>query len=689
MGITTNIDPIEFAPVGSVLEVIDTIERHRYRLDIHRPIEIEGREENPFLYPVDRAIVVSAGEISLPSVVSVYVRSPDGAQIDKILTNNTSRTFEPARYILEICAPVKIYLEVDAGMEITAHNDRMEFTFTETARIVIGARSGHRHPQATITITEDPEDIMASISTFGSALKSLTPERSFPTLRGHPPALQFGSTLEIPPGLEPPETGVTIEIRPTLEEIFSTATLAYYLGARLVPGETPQIRTEEGFEFSLDPIDTAEDVERISKQIFLLDCITRTQGLYDVEMYERETLNSRIEIDFAELYQAPLAIQLERYLEIPFNVLHDLIPIWGLVADVQPTAESTLALPYLVDDLAILRCRISPDAGEQNLPPSSSAVPTRSSTSDSPDQLEVTSRQEWSRAAEHVWVGDGIMPGASKAIPAGYQHRFDRAPSSGSISVTVVCNDDEMNLEQNALHNVFHNEGDLDLALYHDVTTADLRDILESSPDLFHYIGHIEQEGFTCSDGLFDAGSLDSTGVGAFFLNACRSYIQGKHLVEAGAIGGIVTLSEVVNSGAITIGATVGRLLDLGFPLYAAIDIAQGESIMGDRYLVIGDGRMALSQPDAVPVLYEIESGKDHHDLTIHSYPTSIIDMGSLVHPFLANEIYSHIVSQSRPAYETDTQTLLEYLALQTTPVRINGEHRWSDDLTEATLLTD
>jgi hypothetical protein len=46
--------------------------------------------------------------------------------------------------------------------------------------------------------TTDAEDVMMAILTFRSALKTTSPERSFPTLRGHPPAIELNDRLEIP-----------------------------------------------------------------------------------------------------------------------------------------------------------------------------------------------------------------------------------------------------------------------------------------------------------------------------------------------------------------------------------------------------------------------------------------------------------------------------------------------------------
>src|SRR5699024_3463049 len=150
--------------------------------------------------------------------------------------------------------------------------------FGDETEIVVGARSHHSRPATTLTTPADPERMMRAVSTFGSALKTFSPERSYPTLRGHPPAVELGDELDLN-GLTPPETGVTIEVPSTYRSVFVVAPLAYYLGARVRPSETPRVRTETGFTHSLDgALGFERSVERTLKQVFFVDCLVRTDG---------------------------------------------------------------------------------------------------------------------------------------------------------------------------------------------------------------------------------------------------------------------------------------------------------------------------------------------------------------------------------------------------------------------------
>ncbi|WP_342764494.1 hypothetical protein [Haladaptatus sp. R4] len=258
-------------------------------------------------------------------------------------------------YTIELCPPIKLYLHVEGTVSIGASFEDVTIDFGSVVDVNIGGRSLHRRPAGTVTTTTDPADMMAAISTFGSALKTTSPERSFPTLRGHPPTVELGEELHVPDGLKPPETGITVEVPPEYGSIFPVAPLAYYLGAELVPGNTPRIVTDE-FEHPLDTsLGFEKEVERVLKQTFLFDCIARTEGLYPVNLYERREVESMVDLDFATLYDTPFAKRLEAYLSVPYNLIEEFVPDWQLTTHVSPTSDNVEMLPFLVNDLAIIR----------------------------------------------------------------------------------------------------------------------------------------------------------------------------------------------------------------------------------------------------------------------------------------------------------------------------------------------
>ena len=218
--------------------------------------------------------------------------------------------------------------------------------------------------------------------------------------------------------------------------------------------------------------------------------------------------------------------------------------------------------------------------------------------------------------------------------------------------------------------------------MHHDLTTGELEGILTSGTDFLHYIGHIEAGGFECADGTLDASELESVGVGAFFLNGCASYEQGMALVERGAIGGVVTLTDVINTGAIRIGRAMGRLLNSGFPLGVALELAREESVVGSQYLVVGDSGLAVAQAqNGTPNLCEINQTSGGFRLEFHTYPTPKAGMGTMNLPLIKGADIRSLTSNNLQSFELSRQELSQFLLLEEAPVRINGNLRWPSQI--------
>jgi hypothetical protein len=339
-----------------------------------------------------------------------------------------------------------------------------------------------------------------------------------------------------------------------------------------------------------------------------------------------ETIPQRAPCRLLHRSTEPVGGQLRENGEIVLGVnkYEEYIPDWKLSTYIEPTPESVEMLPFAVNDLAVVR---TPENQESSPPDEEVAALddflrtddfTRGTNTDTGNNTTYY-RPHSTDSLEQVWVGEGMPLGASKALVGGYQNRLGRTPTSGDITITVVCNEFQSPLrlregngvreEQEIVDTVYGSRANLpfDVTVHHDLTTTEFRSVVKSSTDFFHYIGHVDEDGFECPDGSVDAGTLDSVGIDAFFLNACRSYDQAKRLIEAGSIGGIATLTDVLNSEAVSIGGILARLLNLGFPLNAALEIASDEIFLGEQYLVVGNGGVAIAQTEGgTPNLCEI-----------------------------------------------------------------------------------
>ncbi|MFB6253272.1 MAG: hypothetical protein ABEI06_01520, partial [Halobacteriaceae archaeon] len=518
-----------------------------------------------------------------------------------------SLNLDKGKYTLEFSTAIKTYIQVDSAITLEADDETMKIDFGSSTDITIGSRSRHEHPEATITTTKDPADIMEAVSYLGSAMKTFSPERSYPTLRGHPPLIEFGDELNVPDSLSKPETEITIEIPATLKHIFVSAPLSFYLGATLTKGETPKIKTSNGFEYALaDITDFETSVAQILKQVFFLDCVTRTEGLYQVDLEERNKIESKVDLDFDALYQQSPAKRLESYLTVDFETIRPHLPEWELTTHLAPEYDNLEILPFVINDLAIIRSPAAEDETTKSeqakaveefvrddaFTRSAGETTTGTVTSIQPTETE---------SIDQAWIGDGAPIGASKPTKTAFTNRLERTKAEGDIDITVICNDTQMEEERDIVAETYGDRENLpfDITMYHEVSTQGLRTLLQEPTDFLHYIGHIDDDGFECVDGKLDTNTLDSVAIDAFFLNACQSYSQGMNLIESGSIAGVVTLSEVLNSGAVEVGSTFARLLNRGFPFRTALNIAKEESIVGHQYSVVGDGNLSLTQPES------------------------------------------------------------------------------------------
>ncbi len=182
-----------------------------------------------------------------------------------------------------------------------------------------------------------------------------------------------------------------------LESIYPIA-LAYYLNAIVVPGECVSRHPDTTY-----PLDRGDGVEhgvaQLLKHVFTLDCITRTEGFYPITLGEREAFEERladtdIDIDFAALYEQPLAKQLQQYVSVPFDLVEDFVPRWPLTADVRPVSNYLPYIPFVVVQLGTFRCL--PTNHAQSVPTESPSIEAfcRSQTVASDDFVRAPMRRQ-------------------------------------------------------------------------------------------------------------------------------------------------------------------------------------------------------------------------------------------------------------------------------------------------------
>ena len=705
--------------------VVDHIENTQFTLYTDQPVDPRPGDEDDHYFPVDASVRIDADEIVVPRVANIIVHDVDG----RVVAEGLDVTLPPDTYHVEVSsAPAKTYFRVDGGVDVTtAESTRIRFP--EREYLAGGFRSFNDQPAGTITTPGEPTAVMRAVSRFGSALKTTSPERSFPTLRGHPPLVEIGEEFSVPDHVERPETGIRIVVPPEFRALYPVVPLAYYLGATVVPGDEPRL-VGDGWELSLGP-SVERTAGRVLRQTFHLDCIARTEGFFAVDLHERETTS--LDLDWRELYETPIAERIGEYLAIPFDRIEPELPPWTLTTDVRPAASNAETLPFVAAELSLVRspetvpsidessANAGNDAGADDdvrivrsdddvgLVRSDDDVGLVRSDDDTglirPDGGSVRGIEPRSHGAfipdnvsfvrpdpvdtvEHAWVGEGIPIGANKATLQAYRRRLavGAVDEQFRISVLVVCNDDLMREEGNVA-NLYglRDVVQFDIDVRYDLSRAEMREALESDIDFLHYVGHVDDRGMQCADGYLDltAERLD-VGVSAFLLNACQSYEQGEALIDRGSRGGIVTLADVANTPATRLGRIAARLLNSGFNLRTALHVARRDLITGQQYIVIGDGGTTVCQSrSGVAIVGNLDrSGDDRWELSAELFPNGPYGVGTMA-TLNAEPVHAHYYIPSKKVTASmSPEEFREFCSLEMLPFFDDGELRWSDDFT-------
>lgn len=677
-------------PAG--LEVYDSIEQRHLHVRTPESVAITATDSDGFCYPVDAACTIKTNSILFDHWSFLNLRDDNGDWSQKIEPGE-SITLDRDVQFLELSGPIKLYCRVTTPGRVETGLDSIRLRLDRKATITIGARSLHEKPSGTIRVPDDPASMMEAVSMLSSALKTTSPERTWPTLRGHPPLIERADELEIPSKLSKPETDVTLEVPPTYRHLYTVSPLAYFLGADVRPRSEPVLRTPQ-FVHHLGVDDRFEDeVATLLKQFFFLDCLARTEGLFEKDLYERTRLEGRLPLDLTAVYDLPLSSRLEQYFAVPYAQIEPFVPRWPLTAHVPDAPTGIELLPFIVNELGIVRephgTTLTGDQSESRSQAElvrSVASSRNSSGSPSEPRRQFVIPEINDESIEHAWFGEHVPQTASKATIEAYRSQLERDSRSESIEILLVCNDVRMLEEHDLLDDVYGNREELPFGVtsefgVHSERLATL--LTDGGYDFVHYIGHATPDGLDCSDGKLDVRTLESVDVGVFFLNACQSYDQGLALVHRGAFGGVSTLVDVDNERAVGIGETMARLLNLGFPLRAALEIAREQLATNDNYLIVGDGSTDIAQTEgSAPLIVELERRRSSEfDFAVRSYPTKEFKLGTVTESNLKEVSDRHLTPSYTPFSPTTEEPLHEFLMWTKYPILFDGELCWNDDI--------
>ncbi|THE66169.1 hypothetical protein D8Y22_04425 [Salinadaptatus halalkaliphilus] len=654
--------------------------------------------------PVDETVVTTTDSLSFPHAV-VYAFAlgrDDRYELDPC---GQPLELEAGEYVVDVDTEIKTYLRFSgrATIERTADFESVVVSFPERTRVVLGFRSRHELPADTITVPDSTDGVAAALPHLASSHKTASPDRSYPTLRGHPPLLEPGESLQIPERIREttPSHPVELLVPPDYASLYTIAPLAYYLQAdvslleqRRSESAGPRLRIPDyGIDERLSSMPDLEyDVARLLRTTFFLDCLVRNAGPYGTSLSELSVLDA-LELDAAALYDASPQRRLATYLEVPYAAIEHRIPDWHLSTYVTPDYDHLEVLPFLLDRLSLLYTPRTSELEGQELVERSlddfyrggaESAPTRASAGQvaSVDVVKPDLRH----GRVHGWLADGVPIDVFKSTTEAYENRLDYLQgASDEISIRVVLNDPDMAGEHADVTEIYRQRSEdlpIDVVVRESLRTDELARLFESEHDFVHYIGHCETDGLRCSNGYLSASSVDHCRVQTFFLNACGSFYEGTTLLKKGSVAGAVTFTKVLNDHAIKVGSTFAKLLVHGFSIERAMGLARRRIMMGKDYAVVGDGTHSLTQGEhRVPTTITIdplEGEPGSYFVTVDCYSTRVT--GSYYFPHTADNDHAYLCGQESH-FTLSSAELASLLKETEASVVYDGDIYWSEQL--------
>ncbi|SFK87598.1 hypothetical protein SAMN04487950_1577 [Halogranum rubrum] len=634
--------------------------------------------------PVDATLTGTASELRFPPVLVVVEQLDTDTQFE--LGSDVGPVDLPsAQYLVRVESGILAYVRFDGAARLEKPGyEQAVLSFDDITEVTLGFRSRVESPPETITVPKTTDGLATALSLLSAGYRTTTPDRSFPTMHGHPPLIELGDELDVPDAVveQREAVDVTLTVPPRFDYLFPASSLAHYLGAtvRTESNVTPTLRTPDQ-TWELPPLpEFPRECAALLRRVFMLDCLVRNAGPHGTDLEEMRHLDT-LGLNADRLYDRSLAARLDAYIETPFERVSDELPQWHLSMYVDPTLDHVETLPSLLRTLPnVFLPSSEPLSGSERLTRSLDDFYRQREASVSVDLVD----PDLGPGRVHGWLAPGVPIDVFKAVPGAYTNRLKyHQQVSESMSVVAVLNDNEMAQEHAEAARIYREratELDLDITVREHLSTDELAEVFETPSDLVHYIGHCEESGLRCRDGHLSISSLDESHAQSFFLNACGSFHEGVELVKKGSVAGAVTFNKVLDSQAVRVGTVFVRLLMNGFCIERALRLARRRIMTGKDYAVVGDGTHTLAQGENyVPAEAALSHRPDGaFDLQYEVFSPSA--HGGYFQPRLPDTEQSHLIGQAT-SHRLDRDTLVEFLNLANAPVVYDGDIHWSKEL--------
>ncbi|WP_435364872.1 hypothetical protein [Haloarchaeobius sp. DYHT-AS-18] len=602
---------------------------------------------------LDTTVTGRVLELAVPDVL-VEV-SLDGDGYEKLPEYKTVQQLADGEYTVKLSGELTAYIRFDGAATLRRRaGGTAELTFEHPTAVTLGFWTMVDYPEHTVTVPPTPTGVATALTHLSSAHIRMTPDRTLPGWREHPPLVELGDETHVPDAVREatPETGIELVVPDALAPLFPATPLVHYLGAtvRVDPGrERPLLRApavDIAHEFSALP-DFQFEAADLFERVFYLDCIIRAAGPDSQGDLVELDLLAAIDTDLTATYDASVAERLAHALDPQVAALDDRLPSRNYVLFAEPAAEHVPVLPFAMSYL-----------GRVYLPSAA-------------DTLDLTRER---RRGIVGWLGEGSHPDAFEARPRAYQHRLEHlAAGDSDTSILVVGSADRAAAVQ-AVADRYEATVDETAATVSRIvgpTRVALRDALETRTDLVHFLGDAS-DGFHCADGTLAVGDLFVSKARTVVLDGPTDAGLAADLVERGSVAGVVRTDERT-----AVPTTLVELLSKGYGVDLATRIAH-EFGDGETFRVVGDGTNALPEDDNVSSIPLTVTANGDATFEVVGEPGGAI-AGLVWHPDVEG-VSQRLLSGRRPF----TVSAMDLTAILRDPdylVISDGEPSWSGDL--------
>lgn len=464
-------------------------------------------------------------------------------------------------------------------------------------------------------------DIFACVSSVCSDHAISSPDKSNPLFRGAPPSIRIVEGFE---SSEPIKSSFSLYLPPDLRYLYAAAPLAYYLGTPIELGNRPYITFERHDPVELPDIKGFEYfAAEALRRTFYMDCAVRYESRSGSSL-PGMNVSHLLGRSAPEIYDMSME---ERFL-LYWNAGSCMSqPQWHMASYLDPLPKSVETLPFLLRSLSAIYAPEGRAASEREIVASSLNMASAAPYDTRWDERS-TVMPAMHGPSSNYWFSSGYPVDAVKSSQEAFEsrRRFDIAKGKRA-SMLIICNESSMAGEACEIKKELAG-AKCDVEVLYGAGVNEFSDAFSTGYNIVEFIGHCCEDGFRCSDGYAHASDVDENHTAMFFFNSCSSHAEALRLMEKGSACGIAAMFRMLEDAAMDVSRNFYRMFGAGYSALASLNAAKDCSVLGNEYLLLGDGTYSCFESEGARPFFEISHRDGGYSLLC---TMDNVDKGSIV----------------------------------------------------------